>query len=137
MFNGNCEEAFNYYKSAFQKDFEVLSRFAEMPENPNCVISQSDKNKIMHVSLPISDGSVLMGCDATSEMGESFVVGNNMTISINTNSEEETKKLFTALSQDGTVKMPLDKTFWGSYFGMLTNKFGIHWMVNCALDNKS
>jgi PhnB protein len=136
MFNGNCEEAFNFYKSAFKTDIEILSHFDEMPENPNCHLSEADKNKIMHVSLPISDGSVLMGCDSTEGMGEDAIAGNNITISINTDSVTETKRLFEALSKNGQVNMPLDKTFWNSYFGMLTDKFGIKWMINCTLDDE-
>ena len=135
-FNGNCEEAFEFYKSAFGGEFEVLSRYHEMPENPDYQIPEHHKDKVMHVSLPISDGNVLMGSDSSEAFGEATDSGNNFSISINTNSIDKTKELFKHLSEGGIVKMPLEKTFWNSYFGMFTDKFGIHWMVNCGLDNE-
>jgi PhnB protein len=107
-----------------------------MPENLNYKISENDKDKVMHVSLPISDGNVLMGCDSTQALCDSNLVGNNFSISINTDSINETKRLFAHLSKDGVVKMPLEKTFWGSYFAMFTDKFGIHWMVNCGVNDE-
>ena len=135
-FNGNCEEAFDFYRSAFGGEFETVSRFSEMPDNPKWVISETDKNKIMHVSLPISDGNTLMGSDTSEAFGESIVIGTNFSISINSKDEAETTRLFNELSQGGTIKMPLDKTFWNSYFGMFTDKFGINWMVSCELNDE-
>ena len=135
-FNGNCEQAFEFYKEAFGGEFEVLSRFHEMPENPDCEIPEDHKDKVMHVSLPISDGNVLMGSDSFESFGGVAEVGSNFSISINTTSIDETKRLFEHLSKGGIMKMPLEKTFWNSYFGMFTDKFGIHWMVNCGLDDE-
>jgi PhnB protein len=127
-FNGNCEEAFNFYKSVFGGDFPYIGRFKDMPsEKP---ISDTDKNKIMHISLPISKETVLMGSDTTADFGGEAKPGKNFSISINAESEEEAKKIFNGLSANGTVTMALDKTFWGALFGMFTDKFGINWMVN-------
>jgi PhnB protein len=134
-FNGTCEQAFNFYKSAFGGEFEVLSRFHEMPENPDCKVPDDDKDKVMHVSLPISEGNVLMGSDTSQAFGQNADPGNNFSISINTDSIEEAKRLFNQLSDSGVIKMPLDKTFWNSYFGMFTDKFGIHWMINCDISH--
>ena len=130
VFNGTCEDAFNFYKSIFGGDFPYVGRFSEMPENPDCVISEEEKNKIMHISLPIGKETILMGSDSSEAFGEASVVGNNFSISINTDSRDEATRLFDHLSENGTIKMPLNKTFWGSYFGMFTDKFGIHWMVS-------
>jgi PhnB protein len=89
----------------------------------------ADADRLMHVSLPLGNGSVLMGSDRLSSMGEGKT-GDNFSISVNTASQEEATELFNNLSAGGTVTMPLDKTFWGAFFGMFTDKFGIAWMVN-------
>lgn len=131
-FNGNCEEAFLFYKSVFGGDFAYMGRFGEMPpsDDPNCPPpSDEETNRIMHVSLPISKETILMGSDTTSQSGNA-VFGTNFSVSINTDSIEEADKLFNGLSADGTIIMPMEKTFWGAYFGMFTDKFGIGWMVN-------
>jgi PhnB protein len=129
-FNGNTEEAFMYYKSVFGGEFLVLQRFKDTQEADK--ISPDDKEKIMHVSLPIGKGNVLMGSDALESMGQKLVVGNNFYLSVETDSKEETKKIFKDLSAGGVVTMPLADTFWGAYFGMLIDKFGVRWMVSCA-----
>lgn len=95
-----------------------------------------DGEKIMHVSLPISKETILMGSDSSETFGKATIVGNNVSLSINAESEAEATRLFNALSADGTITMPLDKTFWGALFGMFTDKFGIHWMVNYDYETK-
>jgi len=129
-FNGNCEEAFNFYKSAFGNEFQYIGRFNEMPASDEFKLSESDGQKIMHVSLPIGDGTCLMGSDTGGEWAPTFVPGNNFSISINTIGKDEADKLFNSLSDGGKVTMPLSKTFWSEYFGMFTDKFGINWMVS-------
>ena len=129
-FNGNCELAFNFYKSVFGREFAHLGKFKDMPEDPKYPISESDKNKVMHVSLPISGESVLMGCDTGGEWASTYNQGSNFSISIKADSTQEADKLFNGLSKDGRIIMPINKTFWGSYFGMLTDQFGIQWMVS-------
>lgn len=128
-FNGNCEEAFLFYKSVFGGDFSYLGRFGEMPESEDYKVPEADKNKIMHVGLPIGS-SVLMGSDTGGEWSPTFVLGNNFSISINADSKQEADRLFTALAAGGKITMPLANTFWGDYFGMLTDKFGINWMMS-------
>ena len=132
-FNGTCEAAFNFYKSVFGGDFSFIGKFKEMPPNPDYPVAEADKEKIMHVSLTISKETILMGSDSSEAFGQATVQGNNVSISINTDSVEEVTRLYKALSQGGKIKMPLEKTFWGAYFGQFTDKFGIHWMVNCEL----
>ena len=129
-FNGNCEEAFNFYKSVFGGDFPYMGRFKDMPADGGKKIPDADANKIMHVSLPISKETMLMGSDVGGEWAPHYSAGNNFTISINTDSKNEADRLFNGLSSGGMVTMPMDKTFWGDYFGMFTDKFGINWMVS-------
>lgn len=93
-------------------------------------MSEADGEKVMHVSLPISRETVLMGSDSSEAFGQATIIGNNFSVSINTDSQEEADKLFGGLSVGGKVTMPMSKTFWGAYFGMFTDKFGIQWMVN-------
>jgi len=108
----------------------MLSRFSEMPPQEGMELSEADMNKIMHVSLPISDQSVLMGSDVGGEWAKKMVVGNNITISITADSKEQADHLFAKLSEEGKVSMPMGMTFWGSYYGMLTDKFGVDWMIS-------
>ncbi|MDN5203638.1 VOC family protein [Fulvivirgaceae bacterium BMA10] len=132
-FNGTCEEAFNFYKSVFGGEFQYVGRFKDMPENPEYAVPESDKEKIMHISLPISQETVLMGSDSSEAFGKVSVEGNNFSISINTDTVDETTRIFNGLSEGGKVTMPLNKTFWGAFFGMFTDRFGIHWMISCEL----
>jgi PhnB protein len=125
-FNGNTEEAFNFYKSAFGGEFITLQRFANTPGSDE--MSSEERKKILHIALPIG-GNVLMGSDTTS-MGNRFSAGNNFSISISAESQEEAEKLFQKLSVGGEVIMPLGDAFWGALFGILTDKFGVQWMVN-------
>jgi len=133
-FDGNCEEAFNFYRSVFGGEFNHIGRFKEMPPQPGQPpIPEELAEKIMHISLPISKETILMGSDVGGEWSKDFQQGNNFTISANTDNTDEATRIFNALAEGGTVKMPLAKTFWESYFGMLTDRFGINWMVNCEL----
>ncbi len=128
-FNGNCEEAFNFYKSVLGGDFSYIGRFSEMPEGDGYKVAEADKNKIMHIGLPIGN-STLMGSDTVGDWGPKFLQGNNFSVSLNPDSKAEADRLFKGLSAGGQITMPMDQTFWGAYFGMFTDKFGINWMVN-------
>jgi len=129
-FDGNCEEAFNFYKSIFGGEFPYIGRYKDMPENPEFPIPESDKEKIMHMCLPISEETKLMGSDSSSTFGKTTTKGNNFSVSISLDELKEAKRVFNSLSEGGTVTMPFDKTFWGAHFGMFTDKYGINWMVN-------
>jgi len=129
-FPGTCEEAFNFYKSVFGGNFPYIGRFGEMPPMDGKVIPAEEANKIMHVSLPIGNNSLLMGSDSSDAFGHASVIGNNFSISINATSALEADKIYKGLSAGGMQTMPMSKTFWGSYFGMLTDKFGIQWMLS-------
>ena len=127
-FNGNCEEAFNFYKSVFGGEFNYISRFGEMPEGEDFSVPESDKNKIMHVGLSIGT-SILMGSDTGGDWAPAFVQGNNFSVSVTTESKAEADRIFEAFSKEGIITMPMEDTFWGDYFGMITDQFGINWMV--------
>lgn len=129
-FNGNCEEAFNFYKSVFGGEFAYLGRFKEIPPQEGVPpVTGEAGEKIMHVSLPVSRETVLMGSDTGGEWAKYFKQGNNFSVSISSDSKEDADRLFNGLSAGGQVTMPMDKTFWGEYFGMFTDRFGINWMV--------
>ena len=129
-FNGNCEEAFNFYQSVFGGKIPYMGRFKDMPPGEDSKLNPGEENRIMHVSLPISKETMLMGSDTGGDWASSYSQGNNFTISITADSKQEADKLFKGLSAGGKVTMPPGKTFWSEYFGMLTDKFGISWMVS-------
>ncbi len=134
LFDGRCREAFEFYRSVFGGEFDSISTFGEMPpQEGHPPMPAEMKEMIMHVSLPVSKETVLMGSDNGGETGPPVQYGNNFSILVNTDSKEETEKIFNALSDGGTITMPLEKTFWNAYFGMLTDRFGVNWMVNLDL----
>lgn len=128
-FDGNCEEAFNFYKSVFGVDFNYIGRFSEIPGEEGANVPEADKNKIMHVGLQIGD-STLMGSDCGQEWSPQFTSGNNFSISITADSKDDADRIFNALSAGGKVSMPMNSTFWGDYFGMFCDKFGVNWMIS-------
>jgi PhnB protein len=133
-FMGNTEEAMNFYKSALGGEFTIFQRFKDTPGGEK--MQAADQDKIIHISLQIANGITIMATDALESMGQSLIAGNNFHICIQAESEKEVDKMFNALSAGGKVEMPLNKTFWGSYFGMCRDKFGIQWMINYDYNQK-
>ncbi|TDD75229.1 VOC family protein [Flavobacterium caseinilyticum] len=129
-YNGNCEEAFLFYKSVFGGQFSYFERFKAMPMQEGKTCPPADAEKIMHVSLPISKETAIMGSDSFESFGTKTIFGNNFSLLVNPDNKEEADKLFHALSAGGKVEMPMEDTFWGAYFGTFTDKFGVNWMVN-------
>jgi PhnB protein len=127
-FNGDAEAAFTFYRSVFGGEFIHIQRLKEMP-SPQPLPAEENE-KILHISLPVGP-AVLSGMDVPSARPQS-VQGTNFMVSLDTSSEEETKRIFDSLSAGGVVMMPLADQFWGAYFGMFTDKFGIQWMLNYA-----
>jgi len=127
-FAGNTEEAFKFYKSVFGGEFSAIQRFKETPVADRVPVNEKDK--IMHVALPIGKGNVLMGTDSLESMGHRLTFGNNYNISIEAESKEEAKRLYDKLSVDGKIEQPIKDEFWGAYFGMFTGRFGTRWMIN-------
>lgn len=131
-FPGNTEEAFRFYQSVFGTAFiHGIQRFGDIPADPGQPpMSDKVKNLVLHVELPLLGGHVLMGTDAPKEMGFTVTPGNNMHINLEPDSREEANRIFHALAEGGSISMPIQDMFWGAYFGSLTDRFGINWMVN-------
>ena len=126
-FNGNCEEAFNFYKSVFGGEFTRVVRFKDMTGSEH--FSEAEADKIMHIALPIGENT-LMGNDVPEIMGRVNEQENRSKISITAVSREEADDLFTGLSAGGDIEMPIGDSPWGSYFAMFRDKYGIEWMVD-------
>jgi len=126
-FDGNTEEAFNFYQSVLGGEFTNLQRLGDTPHG--AAMSDADKKKVMHIALKTPHGTI-MGNDHMDFTGAPYSIGNNFSMSVHPDSEAEAKSLFDKLSQGGMVIMPIDKVFWGAYFGMLIDRFGLKWMVN-------
>jgi PhnB protein len=127
-FNGNSEQAFLFYKSIFGGEFIAAQRYKDVPGGDK--MPAEDQEKMMHISLKITPHTSLMASDNVASNRSSLREGNNFHICIQAGNEKEADKLFGALSKDGTIEMPMNKTFWGAYFGMCVDKFGILWMIN-------
>jgi len=133
-FANQTEEAFNFYKSVFGTEFmgEIM-RFKDIPPTEGMPpLPETDLNLVMHVSLPILGGHLLMGTDAPESMGFKVNAGNNVYINLSPDTREETQRLFKGLSEGGTVEQELQDMFWGDYYGSCRDKFGVQWMFNCA-----
>ena len=126
-FNGNCREVFEFYRSIFGGEFEMISTFREGPED--MPLPEDVLNQVMHVSYPIGS-SMLMGSDVPEQFAPPPVQGSNFSISYQPESKEAADKLFAKLSDGGTVTMPMEDQFWGAYFGSCIDKFGISWQLN-------
>jgi PhnB protein len=137
-FMGKTEEAFRFYASVFGTELVgPIARMGEAPAMPGASpLSEAEKNRVLHVALPILGGHVLMGTDLLESMGQKLIVGNNVSIMLEPDTREETDRLFARLGEGGTIDMPLADMFWGDYFGSLTDKFGVRWMFNCAAKKK-
>lgn len=127
-FDGQAEEAFNFYRSVFGGEFTANMKMTDAPESEG--LPEAEKNRTMHISLPIRKGTILMASDILPSAGHKLVNGNNMYISLSPDSREEADKLFYGLSKGGEIEMPIEDQFWGDYFGSFKDRFGIHWMVN-------
>jgi PhnB protein len=127
-FPGTCEAAFNHYKAVFGGEFPYVGRFRDMPPQEGMSMPESDLDKIMHISLMIGD-TMLMGSDSGGEWASHLIVGNNISVSFTADSREHADHCFNGLSDGGQVTMPMADMFWGDYFGMCTDKFGINWMI--------
>lgn len=133
-FKGTTEEAFNFYKSVFGGEFSALVRYKDMPQQPDpeaCPGGLPDPEKLMHISLPLPTGHILMATDVTGNAPFELNQGNNFSIIISADDTTEGQKLYDALSNGGTPLMPFAPADWGGHWGMLTDRFGIQWMVDC------
>ena len=129
-FDGNCREAFEFYRSVFGGEFDIIETFRNAPGDME--LPENELDNIMHVSFPVGS-SVLMGSDVPSIFGVSVKQGNNFWISFSATSREQSDAVFGKLSDGGSVSMPMQEMFWSSYFGACTDKFGVNWQINCEL----
>lgn len=128
-FAGETEAAFEFYQSVFGGELSPVTRFKDMPIE-GVDLPEEEAGKVMHVSLPIGESDVLMATDTLESLGQELVPGNNVQLSVHPDSKEEAERIFHALSSGGEIGMPLADQAWGDYYGDLTDKFGVHWMVN-------
>lgn len=126
-FNGNAEEAFNFYKSVFGGEFEKIVRFKDL-ESSDFPVPENEANKIMRIIFPIGTNT-LTANDVPEALGPVNENENRSKISVTADSREEAENIFAGLSVGGTVEMPMDKSPWGTYFAMFRDKFGIEWTV--------
>jgi PhnB protein len=132
-FNGNAEEAFNFYKSVFGGAFTKIMRFKDLASDA-FPIPENEAHKIMHIALPIGK-NFLIGNDIPEILGSVNENENRSKISISAENKEEADRLFNGLSVGGQIEMPMSDSPWGTYFGMFRDKFGIEWIVECALQH--
>lgn len=132
-FTNNTEEAFTFYKSIFGTEFVgPIMRLGDIPPQEGMPpVSEADKNLVMNMQLPILGGHLLMGNDVPEFFGP-LTVGTNVSICLDPDTRAEADALFAALSGGGKVDMQLEEAFWGDYFGSLTDKYGIQWLINCT-----
>jgi PhnB protein len=126
-FPGTTEEALRYYETVFGTRIAMIQRFGETPWMPN--VPEAAKGKIMHAQLPITESVHLMASDANCGMGPPVTMGNNFQVCIVANDKAEADRIYEALSAGGKKTMPIANAPWGPYFGMVTDKFAIQWMV--------
>ncbi|HEY3698055.1 MAG TPA: VOC family protein [Spongiibacteraceae bacterium] len=124
-FNGNCEEAFNFYAKVFGAKIEAMIRGGETPMAEQ--IPQDRRDKIMHARLSVG-GTLLMASDTA---GEHYKKSEGIMVTINIEKPAEAERVFKELAAGGKVEMALQETFWAQRFGMLTDRFGTPWMINC------
>lgn len=127
-FDGNAEAAFLFYKSVFGGEFISHMKMSDAPDTDK--LPEGEKNRTMHISLPLGNDTILMASDILPSVGHKLNVGNNNYISIHPESRQEADRLFKGLSKGGEIEMPMADQFWGDYFGSFTDKFGVMWMVN-------
>ena len=127
-FNGNCEEAMNFYKDALGAEMISIQRFGDMPPMPGAPpLSDEDKKRVLHCNIG-KDGRTIMASDSQAHHPVTF--GNNAAISLNFSNEADIDRTFAAISAGGNITMPLQDTFWGAKFGMCSDKFGTSWLFN-------
>ncbi|REH54698.1 PhnB protein [Tenacibaculum gallaicum] len=127
-FDGDAEQAFNFYKSVFGGEFIANMKMSDAPDVEK--LPKNERKRTMHISLPLSNDTILMASDTVPSMGHNLNKGNNNYISLHPKSREEADRLFNGLSVGGKIEMPMEDQFWGDYYGSFVDKFGVYWMIN-------
>lgn len=134
-FNGNCKEAFDFYKSIFKKEFQYIGRYKDVPEGVRQNFPHCTDDHIMHIALPISRETILMGADIIDVKKQENDAARYFSLYISAESKKEADSLFSSLSNEGEIKLPISEQFWGSYYGICLDKFGINWKISFSVDN--
>lgn len=129
IFNGDCKAAFTFYAESLKGNIEAMMTFGETPAAEH--VPKDLHNLIIHTRLAVGDQAI-MGSDTTPDRPVEEMSG--CSVSLNVDSIAEAERVFNALAEDGKVQMPLEQTFWAARFGMLVDRFGVSWMVNCEKD---
>lgn len=132
MFDGQCEEAFNFYAELLDGKLELM-RYADSPED--VPIADEYKQRVMHACLAVGD-QLLMASDTAPQCGPPHEGIKGCSISLQVDNVPEAERLYEALSEGGSVQMELQATFWATRFAMLTDRFGVPWMINCVIDSQ-
>ena len=133
-FNGTAEAAMKFYKKVLGGEFLIFQQFKDVPGAEKMPVENQER--FIHISLQVSPSITIMASDTMGSV-EDLNIGNNFHICLTTDSENETDKLFEELSKNGSVEMPLNKTFWGAYFGMCRDKFGVQWMLSYSPEQEN
>ena len=133
-FDGNAEQAFEHYRSVFGGEFIAKLPMSEAPDSDKLPLEE--QKRMMHISLAISEDTILMASDIMPSMGHKLPEGSNCYISLHPTSREEADRLFNGLSEGGYIEMPMEDQFWGDYFGSFTDRFDVKWMINYNEQNK-
>ena len=131
-FKGNCEKAFDFYKSIFGGEYDFIGRYKDIPQNARQNFPYCTDEQIMHVTLPISKETILMGADLINSNEEMCESKGGFSLYVNADNEEEAERIFDALSDEGDIIVPIAYQFWGSYYGLCIDKFGISWKISCS-----
>ena len=134
-FNGQCEEAFELYSSVFNKDCKYVGRYKDVPQAARQNFPDCEDDHIMHIALPISEETILMGSDLIDNSRKEKNIYNNFSLYVSTDSKEEADRIFKLLSKEGDIKLPMSDQFWGSYYGICMDKFGVNWKISFAPDS--
>jgi PhnB protein len=129
-FQGQAEEAFAFYAKTFGTEVTMLSRYSDMPAAGAGELPAEEQNLVMHAELRIIGGHLLMATDMLRSMGQQTRIGNNTTLCLDVDSREEADRLYGALSEGGSDASPMADMPWGSYWGVILDRYGIRWMVN-------
>lgn len=131
-FRGNCEKAFDHYKTIFGGEYKFIGRYKDISQEARANFPYCTDEQIMHVSLPISKETTLMGADLIDSIEEISETKNGFSLYLSVDHKKEADRIFDALSDDGDVIVPITNQFWGSYYGQCIDKFGISWKITCS-----
>ena len=136
-FRGTCEQAFDFYKSIFGGEFDFKGRYKDIPAEARANFPYCTDQQIMHISLPISAETTLMGADMINSNQNTLEAKQTFSLYVNTDDKSEAKRLFDGLSDEGAILVPIEIQFWGSYYGQCIDKFGVNWKISCGVVDKA